>query len=40
MTDGDIRPWTDPVAIATKGWVTTYSNGQVRDFVDMVALRT
>ena len=36
----ETRPWIDPVALRTKGRVTTYSNGQVRDYVDKVALRT
>lgn len=40
MGIGDIRPFVDTVAIATKGRVTTYKNGVIRKYVDSVALRT
>ncbi len=33
-----IRPWIDPVAIASQGRVTTYLAGTIRDWVDSVAI--
>lgn len=40
MAIGDIRPFVDGVALATKGIKTTYRNGTLRDFIDKVALAT
>jgi len=40
MATGDIRPWTDPIAVMTKGRVTTYYNGVIRKWIDSIAIHT
>jgi len=40
MAVGDVRPFIDSVALATKGRTTTYQDGSVRATVDTMALAT